>query len=174
LLLSEAVQLLILIATPIVDLFPEGTFGEIRYPTLLALLVLFVLSLLIGLAMRLAILRAIGRGVERTVLDRLPLYRALANLLQGFGQSEDGRAFKAAVLNNPGGVREFVYVVEDLGGACVTLLRPHAPAGFNGPVGIVPRDQIEPLDTTIGEVSKVLGQWGVGAQSLIGSDAEDA
>jgi uncharacterized membrane protein len=172
LLLSEAVDLVIALATPIADVFPEGTFGKIRYPALLAFALILALSLVIGLAMRSGFLRRIGGGIERGVLNRVPLYRALSSLMRGFAQSKDARAFRAAVLASPDadGVRELVYVVEDTGGACVTALRPHAPAGFVGTVAIVPRDRIELLEGTIGDVSRVLSHWGLGTQELLERD----
>ena len=166
LLLAQAVDLIIMLATPLADLFPEGTFGEIRYPGLLALLLVIAFSLVIGLAMRSAIARSIGRAIERSVLDRLPLYGALTKLTRGFVQTGDGDGFKAAALVSPDGVRELVYIVEDAG-EWVTVLRPHAPTGFAGRVGVVPRDQVELLDGTVGDASRVLAHWGVGMQSLL-------
>ena len=49
LLLSEVMDLLVGIATPIADLFPQGTFDEAKFPVILALLLLIGTSFLIGL-----------------------------------------------------------------------------------------------------------------------------
>ncbi|MHC5025651.1 MAG: hypothetical protein ACYTGR_02690 [Planctomycetota bacterium] len=168
LMISEAVELVIAMATPIVEVFPEGTFGSIQYPAVLAFAVILGISLAIGIAMRSTALRRAGRRFEGLVLDRLPLYRALTSLLRGFTSGADEAAFKAAVMKHADDVRELVYVVEDTGGTSVTILRPHAPAGFIGTVAIVPRARIEKLGCTIGDVSRVLGQWGIGAHELLG------
>ena len=62
LVLTEVVQLVVLLATPITDLFPVGTFDKIEHPVLLALVLILVVSFVHGLALRLAILRRVGVG----------------------------------------------------------------------------------------------------------------
>jgi hypothetical protein len=45
---------------------------------------------------------------------------------------------------------------------------PWAPTAFSGFVKIVAADQVEMLDTNLGEASRVLSQWGVGVRDLLG------
>ena len=92
LMISEAVELVIALATPIADAFPEGTFGEIPQPAVLAFLLLIGVSLVIGLAMQSAFVRRVGRRFENLVLARLPLYRALTSLMRGFTSAADDSA----------------------------------------------------------------------------------
>ena len=56
----------------------------------------------------------------------------------------------------------------------LTVLIPWAPTAFAGSVKIVDRKRVELLDATIGDVSKVLSQWGVGAGGLLGKTAAGA
>jgi len=49
----------------------------------------------------------------------------------------------------------------------VTVLVPWAPASFAGPVKILSSDRIEILGASLGDTSRVLGQWGVGARDLL-------
>lgn len=51
-----------------------------------------------------------------------------------------------------------------------SVLCPHAPAGFAGPVKIVPENHLFPLDVSLGEVSLVMNHMGLGAEKLLKSE----
>ncbi|MBW2407189.1 MAG: hypothetical protein JRF17_07455 [Deltaproteobacteria bacterium] len=76
LLLAEALGLIVALATPIADLFPKGTFDEIEHPVAMGLILIIGLSFLIELALRSEKGRRLGRCIERSVLNRLPVYNA--------------------------------------------------------------------------------------------------
>ena len=170
LMLAEMLQLVVALATPIADLFPKGTFDRVNAPVLIALILIIGASFIFGLALRSMTLRRFGLWIERTVLGRLPLYNALKSLSRGLiGAKEDG-AFRPAVLNSPGGEREIVYVIEDHGDGQMTVLVPWAPASFAGSVKIISCDRIEMLDASLGDTSRVLSHWGIGARKLLGKN----
>ena len=168
LLLAEALDLIVVLATPIADLFPEGTFGKIEFPVILGLVLILGVSFVIGLGLRAQSGRKAGSWIEHTILDRLPAYSALKSLTTGFAEAGKAGAFRAAVYNSSTGDRELVYVVEECGQDHLTVLLPWAPAAFSGFVKIVDRKRVELLDANLGKVSKVLSHWGVGANDLIG------
>jgi len=169
LLLAEALDLIVALATPIDDLFPEGTFGKVEFPVIFGLVLTLGLSFVIGLGLRAKIARRSGRWFERTVLDRLPADNALKSLTTGFAEAGKAGAFKAAVLTSSDGDRELVYVIEDHGDEDLTVLVPWAPAAFAGSVKIVDRDRIKFLEANLGDVSRALGHWGVGVRELLAS-----
>jgi uncharacterized membrane protein len=168
LLLAEALDLIVALATPIADLFPKATFEKVEFPVFLGMILIFGVSFLIGLGLRSDIGRRMGHWVERTVLERLPAYKALKSLTSGFAEAGKAGAFKAAVLTSSDGDREVVYIIEDHGDEDLTVLVPWAPAAFAGSVKIVDRKRVELLDANLGDVSKVLSHWGVGAGELLG------
>ncbi len=167
LLLSEALDLIVALATPIADLFPQGTFEKVEFPVIVGLILILGVSFLIGFGLRSEKGRSLGRWIERTVLGRLPAYNALKRLTSGFAEAGKDGAFKAAVMSSADGERQLVYVIEDHGENHLTVLLPWAPAAFAGPVKIVDRKRVELLDANLGDVSKVLSQWGVGARELL-------
>jgi uncharacterized membrane protein len=171
LLLSEALDLIVTLATPIADLFPKGTFEKVEFPVILGLILILGVSFLIGLGLRSEKGRSLGRWIERTVLGRLPAYKALKRLTSGFAEAGKDGAFRAAVLISDDGERQLAYVIEDHADGHVTVLLPWAPAAFAGPVKIVDRKRVELLDANLADVSKVLSHWGVGARDLLGKDA---
>jgi uncharacterized membrane protein len=168
LLLSELLELVVALATPIADLFPKGTFERVNMPVLMGLVLIIGASFVFGLALRSASLRRSGLWVERTLLGRLPLYNAVKSLARGLVGAQEDTAFRSAVLHSPDGEREIVYVIEEHGDGQMTVLVPWAPASFAGSVKIVGSDRIAMLDASVGDASRVLGHWGVGARELLG------
>lgn len=167
LLLAEMLELVVALATPIAGLFPEGAFDRINAPVLVALCLIVGASFLFGLALRSMTLRNLGLWIEQAVFGRLPLYRAVKSLSRGLVGAKEDTDFLPAVLNSADGEREIVYIIEDHGDGQVTVLVPWAPASFAGSVKIISRDRIEMLDASLGDVSRVLSQWGVGAREML-------
>jgi uncharacterized membrane protein len=173
LLLAEMLQLVVVLATPIADLFPKGTFDEVKAPVVIGVILIVGVSFLFGLALRSMLLRRLGLWTERILLGRLPVYTAVKNLSRGLVGSKEDTAFRPAVLHSPDGEREIVYVIEEHGDGHLTLLVPWAPASFAGSVKIMANDRIEMLDATLDEVSRSLSFWGVGVRDLLGKSETD-
>ena len=169
-LLAEALQLVVALATPIADLFPKGVFDQAEAPVLIALILIVGVSFLLGLALRSAALSRLGSWTERTVLSRLPVYTVLKRLTKGFAK-EEAAAFKPGLLISKEGWREIAYVIEDHGDGHLTVLVPWAPTAFSGSVKVVSRDRVEMLDANLGDVSKVLSLWGMGTRDLLGKSS---
>ena len=168
LLLGEILDLVIGLATPIADLFPEGTFDNLTAPFPVAVILIAAVSFVVGLALRVDLGRRLGDWIERNVLGRLPAYGALKSLTSAFREAGEGSAFRPALLMCSENARELIYVVEDHGDGQLTVLVPWAPTAFSGFVKIVGKDQVEMLDTNLGEASRVLSQWGVGVREILG------
>jgi uncharacterized membrane protein len=167
-LLSELLQVVVVLATPIADLFPKGTFDQVKMPVVIGIILIVGASFLFGLALRSVSLRRFGLWIERTLLDRLPLYNAVKRMGRGLLGAQEDSAFRAGVFTSPNGEKEIVYVIEDHGDGQMTILCPFAPASFAGSVKIVSADRIEILEASFGDASRVIAHWGVGARELLG------
>ncbi|MFC1828840.1 DUF502 domain-containing protein, partial [Thermodesulfobacteriota bacterium] len=170
LLLTEALQLVVVLATPIADLFPKGTFDKPAAPVLLGLILIVGVSFAIGLVLRSETGKTLGRWIERATLDRLPGYTVLKSLTGSFKGTEEGGAFRPALLTSSDGTRELGYVVEEHKDGYATVLLPWAPTPFAGVIKIVEQNRVELLDTNLAEFTETLSHWGVGARDLLGSD----
>ncbi|MDJ0817722.1 MAG: hypothetical protein QNJ58_16040 [Desulfobacterales bacterium] len=170
LLLDEMLQLVVMLATPIADLFPEGTFERINAPVLIGLILIVGASFIFGLALRFMTLRRLGLWIEEKMLGRLPLYSAVKSLSRGLIGAKEDAAFRPAILTSSDDEKEIIYVIEELGDGQTTVLIPWAPASFAGSVKIVSSERIELLDASLGDTSRVLGHWGMGARELLGKD----
>jgi uncharacterized membrane protein len=167
LVLAESLNIVVLLATPIADLFPPDTFKAVKHPTLWGGLLLLGASLLAGVGLQLPAARRAARWVETRLLSRLPAYSLIKSITSQFSQAVDGGRFHPGVMTLGDGLRMLVLVVEDRGGAFVTVMVPTSPAPTAGAVLIVPRERITPVDAGIGETVRVMGQWGVGALELV-------
>ena len=169
LILAEVMQLAVALATPIADLFPEGTFDTIASPTLVAILLIVAVSFLLGLIMLAGPGRALGLWVERKVLMPLPGYRVVKSLTRSLGNVDGEESFKPALLRSGDGSREIIYVIEDHGDGQATVMIPWTPTAMAGSIRIVDRNRIDPINASLADVTKVLGHWGVGTRELLGS-----
>jgi uncharacterized membrane protein len=167
LVLAEAMELVVTLATPISDLFPKGTFDETASPVIIALILIVGVSFLVGLGLRSKSARGLGHSIENTVLDRLPMYTVLKSLTKGFATVDQSKAFKPAVPVSPDGNRELAYLIEDHGNGNATVMLPWVPTAFAGTLKIVKQDRIEMLDVNLADFTKVLGHWGVGVRDLL-------
>jgi uncharacterized membrane protein len=90
------------------------------------------------------------------------------SLSRGLIGAKENAAFRPALLSSPDGEQEIIYVIEDLADGRTIVLVPWAPASFAGSVKIISRERIEMLDASLGDTSRVLSHWGVGAKELLG------
>lgn len=96
--MSEALQALVAPATPIADLFPSGSFDEVEAPVLVALILILVASFAFGLMLQSAILSRLGRRIEGSVLEKLPMYSAVRRLTRGLAGADNTERFLPALL----------------------------------------------------------------------------
>ena len=170
LLFSELIGVIVALATPIADLFPEDTFDKLSNPVIVAILLLMSTSFILGLALRSQQLTRLGLLFEQATLMRLPLYKAVKRLSKGLVGTEDGDVFRTGLLEAGDGTKELVYIIEEHSDGKLTILVPWAPARFAGSVKVVSTGRVTPPDANIGDASRVLAHWGVGMSDIMRSN----
>ncbi len=167
LLLTQIAQLVVTIATPLADLFPAGTFDNLLFhPIVMAIILMLATSFVIGLTMESQMASRLGKWLVEKTLGRLPIYQFVKSLIDGFLGAEKDGVIKPALLDTGGGQRGFCYIVEDHGDGDLTIMVPEAPSGFAGLVKIVPKSLVTPIESNLGNTSKVLSHLGIGACQL--------
>ncbi len=172
LLFSELMEIIVALATPIADLFPEDTFDKISDPLVIAILLLMGTSFIFGLALRSRRLARIGSLLEQTTFMRLPLYKAVKQLSKGLVGAESDNAFNSGLLEADDGTTELVYIIEEHSDGKLTILVPWAPAGFAGSVKVVSAGRVTRLSASVGDASRVISQWGVGMSDIMRSNGD--
>lgn len=169
LILAEVMQLAVTLATPIADLFPEGTFDRVTSPTVVAIILIICVSFVLGLLMLAGPGRSVGQWIERKVLLPLPGYRVVKSLTRSLGSVDGEESFQPGLLRSDDGSREIIYLIEDHGDGQATVMIPWTPTAMAGNLKIVNRGRIEPLNASLAEVTRVIGHWGVGSHDLLAS-----
>ena len=166
LLFSEMLEVLVALATPVVDVLPGKLGDKIDEPLSVAIFVLLIGSFLAGLALRSITLKTFGAWVENSALNKLPMYKAVKRLSHGLLGAKSDDVFTCGLIELSPGIRELVYIVEDPGNGYVTIMVPLAPTGFNGPLKIIESDKVLRIDASVGEASVPVSEWGIGLQQL--------
>ena len=164
----EILQLVVVLATPIANLFPKKVMENVNFPVLVALVLIFGVSFLLGLAVRLEAGRNLGGWIERNTLQKMPLYNTLKSLTASMVDIGESGLFRPALLVSPNGDREIAYLVEEHKDGLATVMLPWAPTPMAGTVKIVRRERLEMLDATFADATQVLSQWGVGVRDMVG------
>ena len=165
--IKEILAMLVGIATPIADLFPVGTFDNVRETEIIAVLLIAGAAVILGILSKIKAGRVIGHGIEKYTLYKIPMYRMLKNLVGAFLDLESEASFKPAFMDIGSGDMEPIYVIEDRGRPRVVVLVPWAPTAFAGSVKLVQRERVHYLDVTLDEFSLSLTHLGTGLSELL-------
>ena len=165
--IREIFELLVNIATPIADIFPEGTFEHVKETEIIAVLLIAGLAFFLGVLSKVKAGRVLGHGIEKYKLYKIPMYRMLKSLVGAFLNVESEESFKPALLDNDNGDLEPAYVIEDRGRPLVVVMIPWVPTAFAGSVKLVKRERVHRLDVTLDEFSLSLTHLGTGLSELL-------
>jgi len=164
--LKEIGGLLEAMATPIADMIPGQYFENLTAPGVVAIVLIVGASFILGLAARSAWLSNIGRKIENTVLNRVPMYRMLKVISSALIDSDTSDVKPALVTDNSGG-GDPCYVIEKHTDGRATVLLPWSPASFAGSIKVVQQSELEFLSCSLDEFSRSLSQIGVGVEECL-------
>jgi uncharacterized membrane protein len=163
--LKEIGGLLEAMATPIADLFadlfPPGVFDNLTAPGVVATALIIGASFILGLAAKSAWCRNLGRKIEHSLLDKVPMYQMLKIISSSLINSDSGVVSPALIVDETGG-GDPCYVIEEHGDGRATVLVPWSPASFAGNIKVVQRSNLQYLSCSLDEFSRSLSQIGVG------------
>jgi uncharacterized membrane protein len=171
--LQEIGGLLAAMAAPIVDLFivdlfPAGTFDNLTSPGVIALILIVGASFILGLMARSGWLRSVGRSVENSVLNKVPMYRMLKVISSALIDTDTSEVCPALIRDGSGG-GEPCYVMEKHKDGRATVLVPWSPASFAGSIKVVQQSNLEFLNCSVDEYSRSLSQMGIGVEECMSS-----
>ncbi len=164
--LKEIGGLLEAMATPIADLFPKGVFDNLTAPGVVATFLIVGTSFVLGLAARFAWLSNIGHNIEKSILNRVPMYRMLKIISSALIDSEAGDVKPALITDGSGG-GDPCYVIEKHADGRATVLIPWSPASFAGSIKVVQQSDLEYVPCSLDEFSRSLSQIGVGVEECL-------
>jgi uncharacterized membrane protein len=162
LVIRELLEVMIHFATPIADLFPQGTFREEDATEIIAVILIVLAALTLGIIWSIKPSRIAGEWIEDRTLNKVPMYRMLKSLVAAFLNLEDGKSFKPASLKHEDGSLEPVYVIEEHGEDMLVVMQPWTPTPFAGTIRVVPAHRVELIPVSLDEYSLALTHFGLG------------
>jgi uncharacterized membrane protein len=167
LVLAEVVGAVSDLSEAIAGLLPVEELGGVELATIVAILLILLVCLLTGLIARTGAGGAIGRWFERTLLERAPGYRLIKSLTTRIWGDAEGSRFAPAFLEGPDGVRDPVFIVDEMKDGDFAVLVPLAPTPTIGTIRIVPGNRLTRMEAGLGPVANSIMQWGLDAGEVL-------
>ena len=159
--LREIGGLLADMADPIADMFPSTYFDDVKWPGVMAALLITIASIVIGIAAKLKVMALLGHKIETGILNKIPMYKMLKIISSSLVQA-DTSGVAAAIIKDGAGGGDPCYVMEEHDSGLATVLLPWSPASFAGSIKVVPKSQLEYLNCSVDEYSRSISFMGVG------------
>ena len=163
----ELLELMVGLATPIADLFPEGTFDVQGQTEIIAILLIVATALVLGAIAMIKPARIAAGWLEDRTLNVVPMYRMLKSLVSAMLNMESERRFKPALFDKGDGSRVPAFLVEPRSDGTAVIMVPWSPTAFAGVVQIVSQDQLEVLPVTLDEFSLAVTHFGLGMSEIL-------
>ena len=168
--LREIGGVLAAMAEPIADMFPSEYFNDLRWPGVVAALLIMAASVVVGIAAMPSAIRQLGHKIEKNILYPIPMYKMLKIISSSLVQAETSNV-KPALLKDGNGGGDPCYVMEEHGNGLATVLVPWSPTSFAGGIKVVATAQLQYLNCTIDEYSRSISLMGVGIADCLAKAA---
>ena len=147
---------------PIARLLPDSLPAE----TLLSFLFVLVICILIGIAVRTALGRAIRERLEKRLFERIPGYALIRSLTQQLTGSSRENVWKPAFVE----IEEALvpaFIIEEFEDGRYTVFVPSIPTPFAGAVYVLDRKRVHPLDVPFTDALRTISKWGSGSKDMV-------
>ena len=132
----------------------------------LALAILIVFLLIAGAVVRTRVGTWSFEKLEGILLQRLPGYEIIGNVLKGFARAKEAYPGVMVELHGPGtGVLGLL--MEEHPNGVLTVFVPSAPTLTIGTVHFVTRDRVTLLQAGTVDLANCVTQWGIGSEKLV-------
>lgn len=152
------------LAMPLMERLPHG----MRFPTVIALVLLFLACLVAGLLAQTRAGRSAGTSLEDAILNRIPGYSMVRSLTRRIGNVEESEKFAPAFAELEGALVP-AFVVEEHADGRYTVFVPSSPTPGVGAIYIIPRERVHLVDLPFLKAVKCVSSWGVGSMELLGA-----
>jgi uncharacterized membrane protein len=165
-LLGKAMSVASKFAKPIAEALPDEWNLGVAKVTLLEIVMLVLVCFVAGLLARMAVAQRLVRGLESSVLSKVPAYAYFKQLTGGLLGADDLSRHPVVLARMEGGWQIAVQVESEVNGF-VTVFIPDAPNPRSGSVYMLPADQVLPAGAERGQALNCLKRFGVGTSDLL-------
>ena len=167
--LGYLLKLAATVAKPIADRLEGQGWGDVAgvgLVSVLAALVLVLVSFGAGMVARTYFGARMTRWFENSLLGRLPQYQVLKSMAEGLVQLEAASGIKPALINIED-AWQMGYLLEPLENGWSSVFLPQAPTPMSGNVMYLPADRVRPLDITMVDAMAIIKRIGVGSGAAL-------
>jgi uncharacterized membrane protein len=168
LLLLKGMQSVVGLVRPIAALRPDWLPAE----DLLSLLLVLMLCVVVGAAVRTRTGRMVRERMERSFFERLPGYALFRSLTQRLAGESDRNVWKPALAEIEDALVP-AFIIEELDDGRCTVFVPSVPTPLAGAVYILVRERVHPLDIPFTQAVRSISQWGSGSKDLVAAMRKD-
>jgi len=165
----KAIDLMMLIAKPLANWLPVETVGGMALADIIAITVLLLACFAAGIVARHALAGAFTRQLETRLLEKLPGYAMVKNVLKGFDAQQEG-GVKPVILKLGSAERIGLEVQRLADGRSVVFI-PGAPNAFSGITQVLPPEQVTYLEVPLNRVIECSQNYGHGLGDLVTKDS---
>lgn len=169
LVLAHAMRLATKVAGPISDTLQLESLGRVAgvsAVSVVAILVLVVVSFAAGLLARTDVGARLNRWFEESVLGGLPQYQMMKSMAEGLAQVESASGMKPVLVSIEDGW-QIGYQLETLDGGWVAVFLPQAPTPMSGNVMYFPAARVRPLEISMVQAMSVVKHIGAGSAAAL-------
>jgi uncharacterized membrane protein len=162
LLLLKAMKAVAGLVQPLAKLLPKWFPAE----QVLSLLLVLLVCLLIGVAVRTPAGKAARERIEKSLFERIPGYALFRSLTQQVAGSREEHVWKPALAE----IEEALvpaFIIEEFEDGRFTVFVPSAPSPLSGSVYILTPERVHPVDVPFTHAIKSLSRWGSGSKELV-------
>ena len=162
LLLLKAMKSLGGVVGPLARLLPKSFPGE----PVVSFLVVLLLCLLVGIALRTQVGQATRFRIEHSVLQRIPGYEMFQGMTRQLAGDSRESTWKPALAEIEDALVP-AFIVEELDDGRFTVFVPSAPTPMAGAIYILSAERVHPLNVPFTQALKAVTRWGTGSKDLV-------
>ena len=167
LLLLKAAKSLGGLVKPLSRLLPEWFPAE----NLLSFLLVLVVCLLVGMALRTSLGRSAQTRIENSLLQKVPGYGVFRSMTRQIAGDSRENAWQPALAEIEDALVP-AFIVEELDDGRFAVFVPSVPTPLAGAIYILTAARVHPVDIPFTEVLKVITRWGSGSSKLVAAMQE--
>jgi len=167
LLLLKAAKSLGGLVKPLTRLLPAWFPAE----NLLSFLLVLVVCLLVGMALRTSLGQAARTGIENSLLQKIPGYEVVRSMTRQMAGDSRENAWKPALAEIEDALVP-AFIVEALDDGRFTIFVPSVPTPLVGAIYILTAARVHPVNVPFTQALKVITRWGSGSKELVAAMQE--
>jgi uncharacterized membrane protein len=151
---------------PFAEMISRYWPGGLRFPALIAALLLLIVCFSAGLLARTRVGHGAGVFFENSVFRHVPGYSTLRSLARRVGDAEETDRFAPAFAE----IEEALvpaFVVEEHADGRYTIFVPSAPTPAVGTIYVIDRHRVHLVDAPFLQAVKCVTAWGAGTAELV-------